>query len=99
MPQIIKRTEQCKVEMQIAWLKLKLFDEDAVMLTSKRNGELNCHKTFDSFSSYISAYSFKLMQGVKCITAYQYYSSVIRNDECKDQESIQLSTSPDQDTK
>ena len=29
MPQIIKRTEQCKVDMQIAWLKLKLFDKAA----------------------------------------------------------------------
>ena len=26
VPQIIKRTEQCKVEMQSTWLKLKLFD-------------------------------------------------------------------------
>ena len=29
VPQIIKCTEQCKVDMQIAWLKLKLFDEAA----------------------------------------------------------------------
>ena len=27
VPQIIKRTEQYKVCMQIAWLKLKLFDK------------------------------------------------------------------------
>ena len=26
MQQIIKRTELCKVDKQIAWLKLKLFD-------------------------------------------------------------------------
>ena len=29
MPQIIKHTGQCKVDMQIAWLKLKLFDQSA----------------------------------------------------------------------
>ena len=27
MPQIIKPTEQCKIDMQIAWLNLKLFDQ------------------------------------------------------------------------
>ena len=26
LPQITKRTEQCKVDMRMAWLKLKLFD-------------------------------------------------------------------------
>ena len=68
MPQIIKHTEQCKVVMQIAWLKLKLFDYAAdsgyLHVNVKRNGELNCHKTGDSFSSYITAAinSFKLIK-------------------------------------
>ena len=26
LPQILKRTQQCNVDVQIAWLKLKLFD-------------------------------------------------------------------------
>ena len=53
VPQIIQRTEQCKVCMLIAWLKLKHLNKAVIvahfMLTSKRNGEFNCHKTFDSF--------------------------------------------------
>ena len=48
MPQIIKRTEQCKVDMQIAWLKLKLFDSAAdsgcLHVNVEENGEFNCHK-------------------------------------------------------
>ena len=64
----MKCTEQCKVCMQIAWLKLKLIDKAVIvalfMLTWKRNGEFNCHKTFYSFSSYITAVinSFKLIK-------------------------------------
>ena len=55
----MKCTELCKVCMQIAWLKLKLIDKAVMvalfMLTWKRTGEFNCHKTIDSFSSYITA--------------------------------------------
>ena len=67
LPLIIKHTEQCKARMQIAWLKLKLFDKAVTMalyvLTWKRKGEFNYNKTFDSFSSYITAVikSFKLI--------------------------------------
>ena len=33
VPKIIKCTEQCKADMQIAWLKLKFFDLAAVVAT------------------------------------------------------------------
>ena len=48
--QIIKHTEQCKVYKQIALLKLKLLIVAVFMLMLKRNGEINWHKSFDSFS-------------------------------------------------
>ena len=68
MPQIIKHTEQCKVDMQIAWLKLKLFDKAAdsgclhVNVEEKRRVQLS--QNFDSFSSYITAVinSYKLIK-------------------------------------
>ena len=42
----------------------KLMIVALIMLTYKRNGELNCQKTFDFFSSYITAFnnSFKLIE-------------------------------------
>ena len=56
---IIKNTEQCKVCMQIAWLKLKLFDQAADSECLHGNVEekwrVQCHKMFDSFLSYTTA--------------------------------------------
>ena len=52
MSQIIGHTEQCKVNMQIAGLKLNFFDKAAdsgcLHVNVDLNGMFNCHKTFDS---------------------------------------------------
>ena len=53
----IKRTELCKVCMQIASLKfislIKLLIVAVSVLYRRRNGTFYCHKTFDSYLSYI----------------------------------------------
>ena len=73
MSLIIKRTEQCKVSMYIASLKLNSNAKSVcLMLLSSKNDESDGNKTFEVYSSYITlaSYIFKQTKTLICVIVY-----------------------------